>query len=360
MPEKLKNIFFSRAFVKKLAQKIHSIHQEFDIAAFKDLVFDSDFDTRELKEKMYHITQCLHSCLPYDYSAALKILLRVAPAFSGFDAMLFPDFVQCYGREHRDLSLKALHEFTKYGSSEFAVRPFIADDPNATMPYLMKWASDPNEHVRRLASEGCRPRLPWAMALQGFKQDPTPILPVLEQLKNDDSEYVRRSVGNNLNDISKDNPEIVLAVCERWYGCSKGTDRIVKHACRDMLKSGNQRALRLFGFQNPVNLEVSRFRLSQNRLKIGQVLDFSFVLSVKGDSPSSVRLEYGIDYIKSRGNLSRKIFRIKEAVYNPGTVTIFKKHSFHDHSTRQHFSGTHHLAILINGVEKACQAFELT
>jgi 3-methyladenine DNA glycosylase AlkC len=359
MSTRLKDLFFSSATVDQLGDSIQQHHVGFDKEQFAQRVFDEDWESRELKARMRHVTQCLHETLPDDYTTALEILKQVAPGFSGFDAMVFPDYVECYGLDHWELSLPALALFTTRCSSEFAIRPFIAQDPERAMATMREWAKDENEHVRRLASEGCRPRLPWATALPIFKKDPSLILPVLEALKEDEAEYVRKSVANNLNDISKDHPELVLDICERWYGHSKRTDWIVKHACRTMLKAGNRRAMMLFGFGNPTHISVHNLCLGEKVICIGDDLPFTFELSVDGDKTCLVRLEMKVTYAKARGKQSTKIFQIKEHRFDPGRHPVGRKHSFRDLSTRKHYPGVHQISIIVNGVEKATAGFEL-
>jgi 3-methyladenine DNA glycosylase AlkC len=227
------------------------------------------------------------------------------------------------------------------------------------MAYVRVWAEDEDHHVRRLASEGCRPRLPWAMALPAFKKDPSLLLPILEKLKNDESESVRKSVANNLNDISKDHPKWVLDICEQWYGQTRNTDWIVKHACRSMLKAGNRRALLLFGFDDPTHISVENLTLDRETLSIGQDLLFTFELRVNTEEPCQVRLELGVYYVKAKGNLSRKVFHIKEGSFDPGNHPISRKHSFENQSTRKHYAGEHQISIIVNGVEKTKASFEL-
>ena len=360
MPEKLKDLFFTNSFLEQLGVAIRQVYPAFDQAQFTDLVFDDSWETRELKEKMRHVTRCLHAVLPGNYPDALHILTKVAPLFTGFDAMVFPDYVECYGLGDWDLSLPALALFTQQASSEFAIRPFLAQDPERAMVYMTAWAEDKNHHVRRLASEGCRPRLPWAMALPAFKKDPSLILPILEKLKDDEAEYVRNSVANNLNDISKDHPELVLDICEDWSGTSKNTDWIVKRACRTMLKAGNERALLLFDFSQPADINVENLTMDKQILGIGDDLRFGFELRVATEKACRVRLEYRVDYVKASGKLSPKIFQLREADFNPGSHQISRKHSFENRSTRKHFPGQHRLAIIVNGVEMTSISFELT
>jgi 3-methyladenine DNA glycosylase AlkC len=312
-----------------------------------------------LKQKMRHVTTCLQESLPQEYSQAVAILRHVGPAFSGFDAMVFPDYVECYGLDHWELSMEALAEFTLLCSSEFAVRPFIAADAGRAMPHLYAWSIDENEHLRRLSSEGCRPRLPWAMALPDFKVDPTPILPILETLKDDPSEYVRKSVANNLNDISKDNPDIVLEICERWHGQSPRTDWIAKRGCRTLLKAGNTRALMLFGFGDPAGVTVDGLAVDNTYPRIGDSIHFSYDLHVGGVQPILLRQEYAVAYMKASGKPSRKIFQINEVETEPGVCVVTRTLSFADLSTRKHYPGAHQIAIIVNGVEKASISFEL-
>lgn len=273
--------------------------------------------------------------------------------------MVFPEFVEVYGLEDWERSLPALEFFTSFGSSEFAMRPFLHQAPERAMPFVLKWAESSNHHVRRLASEGCRPRLPWAMALPKFKADPSPILPVLEKLKDDESEYVRKSVANNLNDISKDHPELMIEICERWFGHSPRTDWIVKHACRGLLKSRHERALTLFGFGDNGQVEVANFKVGKKRLRIGEDLAFDFDLHVNGSDERKLRLEYTIDFVKANGKSSKKVFQISEKSYCAGVYPVRKKHATADLTTRKHYPGRHQLAIVVNGKELAALDFDL-
>ncbi len=357
MAERLKDMFFTQSSMETFADTIQEFYPEFDKKKFIQIVFDEAFADKEVKDKMRHTTQCLKKTLPESYKEALAILKEAAPHAKGFEALSLPDYVATYGMEDWDFSLRALYHFTKYSTSELAIRPFLAKDPDKVMTLMNEWAEDKNPKVRRFASEGCRPRLPWAMALPKFKKDPSPILPVLEKLKNDESEDVRRSVANNLNDISKDNPEVVLKICESWHGQSKNTDKIVKHACRTMLKAGDKRALMIFGYSDPSTMGVENFKLEKTKIKIGENVRFSFDLTLK--EKSSVRLEYAISYVKAKGQLSKKVFKITENYHAPGTITISRKHSLADMSTRKHFPGTHHIAINVNGVEMGKVSFEL-
>jgi len=360
MPERLKDIFFTDSSIACLADAINEAYGEFDRDKFLDLIYAGDWESKALKEKMRHTTICMHEALPVSYPESLEILKKVVPSVKGFEALTFPDYVQLYGTRDWERSLPALGYFTKFGSAEFAIRPFLAQDYQAVMPYLYEWAANRDENVRRLVSEGTRPRLPWGMKLEVFIQDPTPMLPLLEQLKDDPSETVRRSVSNHLNDISKDNAEITLEVAERWYGKSAQTDAIVKHACRGLLKSGNRRAMLLFGFGDPQHISVKDLKFKPEASQIGEKIELSFALSIKGTHETLVRLEYVVDYVKTKGKRSKKVFQISEKSYSPGAHTIIKRHSFEDMSTRKHYPGPHKVSIIVNGVEKGSKVIELS
>jgi 3-methyladenine DNA glycosylase AlkC len=356
MPDKLKDTLLVRSSVEQLAAAIQAVHLDFEPERFIGLVYDEAWEDRELMDRMRHVA----FWLPHSYPQALAILQQVAPSFQGFMAVIFSEFVGRYGLDHWGISLPALAFFTPLASSEFGIRPFLLQDPGKALATMREWAEHDDEHVRRLASEGCRPRLPWGVSLPVFKEDPAPLLPILETLKDDESESVRRSVANNLNDISKSHPDLVLDIGERWLGHSEQRDRLVKHACRTLLKAGNPRALRLFGFGDPEYVDVERLTLDRQTIAIGDDLEYSFELKVRTGKACQVRLECLVYYVKSRGNLSPKVFQIREGSFEPGGHVISRKHSFCDQSTRKHYPGRHQIAIVVNGVEKARAAVELT
>jgi 3-methyladenine DNA glycosylase AlkC len=350
-------MFFTKDSIHKFADAIEGQFPGFNKKHFLDLMSGEVFEKKELLDKMKHTTQCLHDTLPQSYKKALEALKKAAPHVKGFEAMALPDFVATYGMEEWDLSMEALGYFTKYYSSELAIRPFLDKNPEKGMAYMLAWAEDEDPKVRRLASEGCRPRLPWAMALPKFKKDPSLILPILEKLKEDSSEDVRRSVANNLNDISKDNPDLALEICEKWRGQSDDVDKIVKHACRTLLKAGNKRALAIFGYGDPSLISVKNLKLDKENLNIGDYLLFSFDLAVA--QKNKVRLEYAIYFVKATGKLSKKVFKITEKEVEAGTHSLSRKQVFQEQTTRKHYPGIHQIAIIVNGEEKAKAVFEL-
>lgn len=360
MADKLKDTLFPLEKVQLFASVLKDVYPVFESEKFVSAVCDAEWPDRELKEKMRHTTLCLHRFLPSDFKTAVDLLVAIVPKVTGFEAIVLPDYIEVYGQNHWDISLPALGELTKCGSSEFGIRPFLNTDLESAMKYMNRWADDSDFRVRRFASEGCRPRLPWASGVPALKKDPGLILPILEKLKNDPEEFVRKSVANNLNDISKDHPTLVLDICERWQGKTKNTDWIIKHACRTLLKQGNQRAMLLFGFANPERMKVENFLLSESKTQIGEDISFSFDLNLDIPKKQKVRIEYIVHYVKANGKTSPKVFQIKEVELTPGTHRVTKKHTFKNMSTRKHYSGTHTFEVVVNGEIKASAQIELS
>lgn len=357
MATPLKN-FYDQNYIQNLASKIKSQYDHFKDKEFCKAVLSKEWNGLELKERMNKITTTLYAFLPKDFKRAIDILIPVAPDFGGYHGILFPHFIELYGQEYWDISIKALEELTAYSSSEFAVRPFLQKQPEKMMEVMLQWSKHKSEHVRRLASEGCRPRLPWGMALSYFKKDPSLILPVLENLKEDPSEYVRRSVANNLNDISKDNPQLLLKLATKWYGKHVNTDRLLKHALRSMLKKGEPKALAIFGLGSTKNISISPLSLDKSQVKKGSHLEFSFNISFKSQREQTIRLEYVLYFLKKNQCHTRKVFKISEAPIT-SKKSVKKKHSFTDLSTRKHHLGMHYISLQINGVEQKKIPFHL-
>ena len=363
MPEPLKNRYNYES-LHDLALRIAAVYPSFAVDSFIADIMDETWETLELKARMRQISINLGRYLPGDYVQALGILDRVAasypPGVSDFTLMCFPDFVEVHGQDegHWDVSIAALARYTAYSTSEFAVRPFIIKHEERMMAQMAAWARHDNEHVRRLASEGCRPALPWGQALASFKKDPLPVLVILEQLKADPSLYVRKSVANNLNDISKTHPDLVIQTVKDWYGKNAHTDWIVKHACRTLLKKGNKDVLGIFGFADAGCAQVDGFALSAASVAIGEDISFSFTIEAK--KAAKLRLEYGIDYVKANGKRNRKIFQISEiSLQKNGKKSYTKSHSFAEVSTRKHYPGIHSVTLLVSGAEHGTLDFEV-
>ena len=360
MAELLKNQFFQPSFVKDLGRKVNEVWQKFDVDTFESDVLNQQWDTLELKGKMGHIADRLFKHLPANFPKATAILSQVAPSFSGLDGMVFPEFIGRYGLEHWETSMNALEQFTQYSSGEFAIRPFIIRYPEKTMERMLVWSKHEDHHVRRLASEGCRPRLPWAMSLPGFKLDPTPILPVLQNLKADDSAYVRKSVANNLNDISKDNPGIVLGLFKTWINGPKETQWIVKHALRGLVKKGDPAALELLGFK-PANIQLQKFTVSPKKIRLGESVKLNFELINRSKSCSNVVVDYIFQFKKANGSNTPKVFKLTSLEMGSNTRHQFtKEHKITPITTRTYYSGEQMVEIQVNGEILGTKAFKLT
>lgn len=359
---KIKDLYNEQS-VAALATAIQKEYPGFDAGVFSVRVFDEGWEARELKARMRHITTVLHDFLPADYRAALDILCQVFPACSdsGIVKMAFPDYVEVYGLDDWAASIPALEQFTQEMSAEFAIRPFIVRYPERTMAQMLEWARHENANVRRLSSEGCRPLLPWGIRLSTLQADPSPILPILEQLKNDKSESVRRSVANNLNDISKDNPDMVLDVLRRWQ--ADGTEQarwISSHALRTLLKQGHPEALELLGYPRDPEIAVRNLAVEPEAISIGDAITLSFDVESLSDEPMNLMIDYVVYHMKANGKLSHKVFKLRKKEIQAGEVLyITKKHSFKPVTTRKYYPGEHAIEPKINGKLFGQVSFEL-
>jgi len=327
MAELLKNIYNQKFFVAFI-DTVQQIKPDFDKKSFLNCIYDSEWENRELKQRMRHISIVFKNHLSEKFTKNVDIILRLIPQLKkndfkadNLEFIFFPDFIEIYGSEYYKTSIKAFERITQFVSCEFAVRPFIIKEQSKMIKQMLLWSNHKHPMVRRLASEGCRPRLPWAMAIPSLKENPMPIIPILENLKNDESESVRRSVANNLNDISKDNPNTVISIVKSWQGKTKETDWLIKHACRTLLKEGTLEVLNLFGFGDIDKIEIEDFEILTPKVKIGAFLEFTFRLKNTNNTASKIRLEYGLFYQKANGTLSKKVFKISEKEYSGNSTT---------------------------------------
>ncbi|WP_312116997.1 DNA alkylation repair protein [Brevibacillus reuszeri] len=351
---------YTSDFFNQFTGIVKRMDSAFDSTRFLDLIYDDAWEQKHLKQRIRHISTTLRVTLPSSYREAISVLTQIAPQCRGVEYLFFPDFVEVYGLDEWTASIPALERFTPFSSSEFAVRPFIVQDPVKMMDQMLQWASHSDHHIRRLASEGCRPRLPWAMALDMFKADPSPIIPIVEQLKLDSSVYVQKSVANNLNDISKDHPDLIKQLARDWYGESLQTDWIVKHGCRGLLRIGDPDVLSLFGFEISPDVTVNRLSLDKESLAIGQTLNFSFSIRTNSSVSQRLRVEYAIDFVKANGTTSRKLFKITEHNFDKVERQYVRAHHFRDLTTRKHYPGRHRLSVIINGGELVATDFYVT
>jgi len=377
MAESFKNMY-NEQFFERFTKDLKLVINDFDTHKFVSQIMDGEWENREFKQRCAHITTILKKFLPADYKEAIAIILelldyveRSQPDFSKIDdnkfglileyGMILDNYIEQYGLDDYETSVKAIERITQFTSCEFVAHPFIIKYPYKMMNQMLIWSKHEHWGVRRLASEGCRPRLPWAMALPNLKQNPAPIIPILENLKNDPSRHVRLSVANNLNDIAKDNPQIVIDLVKKWQGESKEVDWVIKHGCRTLLKLGNPEVMELFGFGSVIKgISIENFQISIPKIKIGNSLEFNFNVLNNNNKKIKIRLEYGIYYQKANGTLAKKVHKISEKDYAENTTTpITRKHSFRMVTTRKFHLGLHQVAMIINGNEFEKHNFEL-
>lgn len=365
MSTALKDVY-SSSFYKTLSQALEPLLPQWDEKNFLKIILTPEFQQMELKQRMSHTVWAMHEVLPKDYKKAVPILLacienlkKAKQPEDSYFYMFLPEYVSTYGIDDVTTSLKALEKITQFTSAEFAIRPFILKYEKEVLPILLQWSLHKNYKVRRLSSEGSRPRLPWAMALPKYKKDPRPILPILENLKADENEIVRRSVANNLNDISKDNPDVFISIVKKWKGKNPSTDALLKHASRTLLKAGHKEILSLYGLKAD-SFSIEKIKVHTPKVVFGQHLHFSCQLTNTIKKPVVMRLEYKIYFQKANGTLAGKVFKISEREYSPlMSVEIEKKHTIKFITTRQYYEGHHEVAIIVNGIEGERYPFEL-
>jgi 3-methyladenine DNA glycosylase AlkC len=365
MSSLLKDIY-SPSFYDALSDSFSRSIPSFHKAKFLADIFTEDFKSMELKQRMRHTTYVLHQFLPLEFEKTLPIFKGIIDQLlaDGFRAdrlefMFLPDYIECYGIDDYPSAVTALEFTTQFISCEFAVRPFLLKYGTDMLDQMYRWSFHSNARVRRLASEGSRPKLPWATAVPTLKKDPRPIIPILENLKSDVSESVRRSVSNSLNDIAKDHPEVVLEIAQRWSGISKETDAIIKHGSRTLLKQGYAAILAHYGL-NSQNIRITDFKLANDIVKVGENLEFSFRIHNELSESRTIRLEYAVYYLKANTQQFKKVFKISERSFSPMEVsTVVRKQSFRPITTRNFYKGAHRLSVIVNGDEKVICDFIL-
>lgn len=358
--EPLKEMF-NKNFYVNYANVFAKADKQFNAPAFiKDVT--RDLDKLELNARLRNTSITLKKYLPADFEKAVEVLYNAAPMLkTGYTALVLPDFIALYGKDHFYLSMEALKYFTSFGSSEFAIREFLKTDLKKTLKVMNEWAEDKSVHVRRLSSEGSRPRLPWSFRLDTIIKDPKLTTSILEKLKADEELYVRKSVANHLNDISKDNTAYMIRLVKSWDHSNPNTKWIIKHASRNLIKQGHSDSLAIFSFEKNVKVSVDTFKLNKSAIKLGEEIQFQFAVTSKKSAPQKLVIDYAVHYPKSSGSLSRKIFKLKEINLQPGESRQFsKKQLFKDLTTRKHYAGKHSIEVLVNGKVLASREFTLS
>ncbi|SIO84543.1 DNA alkylation repair protein [Nocardiopsis sp. JB363] len=361
---------FDGAAARMLGESIRAVRPEFDVESYAAEV-DRRVGPLELKDRVLVMAQGLRDRLPEHYPEAAAVLVASLkdPLVEGdgmfnegFHLMAVARFVEEYGLDHPDSSLPALVEITKRHTGEFAVRPFVQRHYEPTMALIRACAVDPDPNVRRFASEGIRPRLPWARRLPEFVADPLPVLEVLETLRSDPSKYVRTSVANNLNDIAREHPDLVLDLAERWTRESPTPETAwtVRHALRTLVKEGDQRALALLGATGGEHVLVHGPTLSPGVLDLGGTLRIRVELENTDTRPHTVVIDYVVHHVRADGSRGRKVFKWTRVELCSGERrALEKKHPVRPISTRTYHSGEHLVEVQVNGLVKASAAFDL-
>ena len=369
MAEPLKNSF-GVDVPRRIAESIVAVHPAFPAKRFiKDAL--KGYEDLELMPRGRRIAAALHAHLPEDFKVAIGILLD---SLDGLEAVRDDDnpmgsfiymphcaYVAEYGVEYFAESMRANYELTRRFTAEFSIRTFITRYPEKTLALLEKWTRDPNPDVRRLVSEGTRPRLPWAPRLVEFQRDPAPVLDLLERLKDDPELYVRRSVANNLNDIGKDHPDVLVGTAKVWMqDASEERQWLIRHALRTAIKRGDAGALRVLGFGDATDISVTKARIAPKRPNIGDSVTVAFEVANAGRKPRRVMVDFRIHYVKANGSTSAKVFKLKALDLDPGaSLGVDKRISVADMSTRKHHIGRHEVDAVLNGQIERLGSFEL-
>ncbi len=367
MASQLKDQFGASA-PRAIADMIRAVHAEFRHEAFLRESL-AGYGALSLTGRGFQIAEALRKHLPAEYPAAVDILLASATqphehrASGGMAAFLYMPhlfFVARHGLDHFEDSMRAQHALTQLFTAEFSIRAFLEKHPEATLARLREWTVDPSPHVRRLVSEGTRPRLPWAPRLRAFQKDPRPVIELLELLKDDPELYVRRSVANNLNDIGKDHPALLTAVAKRWLrGATPERRWIVGHALRSAVKRADAGALGALGYGGKAEVSLRAASIAPKQPKIGGSVTIGFTLANLSRKPQRVMADLVVHFVKARGTAA-KTFKLNALEIAPRTsVELRKKIGLKQLTTRKHYPGVHRVEALLNGVRRKLGSFSL-
>lgn len=351
---------FNRDIVNLIATNIKQVYSPFERDEFCNQIL-SKLEDLSFGDRSSLITDALEKFLPEKFDPLAEILLNsLGPeieiedlsGYEGFYVMPMGNLVARKGKEHFDLSMKLLYEMTKRFTSEWPIRTFIELYPKKSLEILHIWSEDENSHVRRLVSEGTRPRLPLASPLRKFIEDPLPVIELLTKLNSSPELFVRRSIANNLNDIAKDNPDVVTSTLRKWKNAdgSKNMEWLIQHALRTLLKQGNLDALDLLGYSaNPI-IDINNFTLQKSNISIGEKLVLKFELKNRSTEPVNLMIDYIIHFMKKNGKTNPKVFKLSKKTLKGGElVRLSKSHTITQLSTRKIYPGKHKIQLQING-----------
>jgi len=370
--EPFKNVF-SPELVGVIADHLQRRLPTFHRHNFEGRILASLADL-ELKDRAQLIADHIHQALPEDNKRRGDILLSMLHAdenvrntvqsgddgVCGWGIQPLVTVVGQHGLGDFDRSLFLLKEMTKRFTSEFGIRYFLLADQDRVLATLTGWVDDKNHHVRRLVSEGTRPRLPWAMQLPNLIADPSPMLPILEALRDDNEDYVRRSVANHLNDIAKDHPDLVAGLANQWMkNGDSNRQKLVRHACRSLIKSGHRDALKAFGLSAP-KIQSPSLVIDTPTVVFGQMLSFHAAIQSSSDKAQPLVVDYVVHFRKAKGELAGKVFKWTKFNLGPGeTRELTRNHSIKPITTRKYYPGGQALSLRVNGEDFGNAAFEL-
>ena len=358
----LKDQIYNPSFFKQLSKNLHGVYPAINQKKFYAACV-IDLDKLELKQRTTRTTDVCKAFFPDNYKDALNILYAYSETIDGnsFADIFMPDYVARFGIQDFRRSMKALRDFTRYSTSELAIRVFLDNDYARTMETIKKWTDDKDFHVRRLSSEGTRPRLPWAQQVNELLRSPDNNFSILDALKYDDEKYVQKSVANHINDISKDHPDKLMDFLTDWDTSNDTVNWIVKHGTRTLIKQGNKRAFKKLGVATRPKIKLSRFTLDKSSIALGDKLGIEFKLDSTSKTDQLLVVDYKIHYQKASGKTSAKVFKLKTFQLAPGnSVNLQKKHLFKNFTTRKHYSGKHQVEIIVNGKSQKTLPFMLT
>jgi 3-methyladenine DNA glycosylase AlkC len=347
MPEPFKT-FLNDALVREAARELARTSSTFDARAFTADVVPY-LEPLELKARAMLIADALARHLAPDFETAASHLERTT-TLSGWFLWSAGEFVARRGLDTPERALACLCEITQRFTAEFAIRPFLMRHPERTFATLRSWLTHESEHVRRLVSEGTRPRLPWGMQLKALIADPSPSLPLLEALLDDESAYVRRSVANHLNDIAKDHPRLVAEWVERHLPtASPERTALLRHASRTLIKKGDRRILAAWGRGTALRGSAALV-ITPKRLVLGDHVTLTATLTSNARAPQPLTIDYVVHHVKADGRTSPKVFKGWNVQLAPGaTVTLVKRHAVKPITTRRYYPGTHRVELQVNG-----------
>jgi len=356
--------------VGRISAALSKVLTQFDAQTFEQRCLKG-LNELELKERVNHIISILHDYLPNDFPQAAAILINIADVWDfgnaddslkSFAAWPIIDYFSVYGLEHPEESLLGLKQLTHLFSAEFAIRAFIVKYPEYCHQQFTLWVKDESEDVRRLVSEGTRPKLPWGLQLKQFVVDPTPNLTLLTSLKSDPSLYVRRSVANHLNDIAKNHPAVVINTCKQWLNEKTKTDVdwVIKHATRTLVKNGYAEVFSLLGFTENPKVNIDQIILSNEVIKLSEAINFTFNITSASQKPQHFVIDYAIHFVKASGKQQAKVFKLKNVTLQPNeTINLSKSFSFKPITTRKYYLGEHKIELLLNGQPVSAKSFDL-